>query len=485
MRFFQDRSIQQKLTLITMVTSGVALLLARVAVASYDVITFRRQMTGDLQTLAAGVGLNVDAALEFDTREDAEEVLRSLQVQPRIAAAAIFDVSGRPFARYARAEQPGPPAELRPLGYYFDDEYLHVYEPVEQDGQRVGTVYIRSDLTALSQRLNRFALIAVLVMVASLGVAMVVGRRLHSVITTPISQLVALESKVRDRKDYSVRAVKHGHDELGVLIDGFNEMLGEIQARDVELTVAKEIAEEASRTKSGFLATMSHELRTPLNAILGYSEMLIEDLDGRDEHQVVPDLRRIHAAGAHLLALINDILDLSKIEAAKLDLHLERCAVAELIDEVGTMVHPLVRQNDNTLEVSCAGNLGALMTDVMRLRQILFNLVSNAAKFTERGVITLRAFREQGQQVESVVFEVRDTGIGMSPEQLANLFQPFSQADSSTSRKYGGTGLGLAITRRLARMLGGDVTVASVRHEGSTFTVRLPAVTPDAETQEV
>ena len=223
---------------------------------------------------------------------------------------------------------------------------------------------------------------------------------------------------MRDRKDYSVRAVKHGNDELGVLIDGFNEMLGEIQARDVELTVAKEMAEEASRTKSGFLATMSHELRTPLNAILGYSEMLIEDLEGRDQHDVVADLRRIHGAGSHLLALINDILDLSKIEAAKLELHLERCAVSTVIDEVATVAHPLVRQNGNTLEVACADNLGVLVTDVMRLRQILFNLVSNAAKFTERGTIALRAFREGAGITESVVFEVRDTGIGMTPEQL-------------------------------------------------------------------
>ena len=481
MKVFQDRSIQQKLTLITIVTSGLALLLASVAVASYDIISFRRQMTDDLQTLAKGVALNSTAALSFDLPQSGREILRSsLQVQPRIAAGAIFDGAGGVFADYTRAERAGPGLELRGEGSYFDDDYLHVYQQVEEDQKRLGTVYIRSDLTAVSERLNRFALIVAAVIAVSLGVALLVGRRLQSVITHPISQLVALESTVRDRKDYSVRAVKHGNDELGVLIDGFNEMLGEIQARDVELTVAKEIAEEASRTKSGFLATMSHELRTPLNAILGYSEMLIEDCEGRDQHDVVADLRRIHGAGSHLLALINDILDLSKIEAAKLELHLERCAVATVIDEVATVAHPLVRQNGNTLEVACADNLGVLVTDVMRLRQILFNLVSNAAKFTERGTIAVRAFREGAGIAESVVFEVRDTGIGMTPEQLANLFQPFYQADSLTSRKYGGTGLGLAITRRLARILGGDVTADSVQHGGSTFTVRLPAAVPGA-----
>jgi len=226
---------------------------------------------------------------------------------------------------------------------------------------------------------------------------------------------------------------------------------------------------------------MSHEHRTPLNAILGYSEMLIEDAEDVGHTAQVPDLQRIHTAGRHLLALINDILDLSKIEAGKIDLLVEDVDVAALVADVVTTVRPLAAKNENALVVPEAGAaeadaaeaapLGTVRADATRLRQILFNLLGNASKFTERGTVTLDVVPEPGW----VRFVVRDTGIGMTPDQIARLFQPFAQADSSTSRKYGGTGLGLVISRRLAWMMGGDITLSSVPGEGSTFTVRLPA----------
>ncbi|MDM0044069.1 ATP-binding protein [Variovorax dokdonensis] len=243
------------------------------------------------------------------------------------------------------------------------------------------------------------------------------------------------------------------------------------QAAQEQAESAREQAEAANRTKSTFLANMSHELRTPLNAVIGYAEMLEEDLaDREDSQRMLGDLGRIRGAAKHLLGLINDVLDLSKVEAGKIELHAEPFEVAELVDLVASTAHPLVAANGNTLQLHTQPGLGIVRTDQTRLRQVLFNLLSNAAKFTHGGTIALHSREgrnEHGRPL--VVFEVVDSGIGMTPEQMERLFQPFVQASSETSRKYGGTGLGLAISRRLCRMMGGDLTVTSQPGEGSRF----------------
>jgi GAF domain-containing protein/CheY-like chemotaxis protein len=244
----------------------------------------------------------------------------------------------------------------------------------------------------------------------------------------------------------------------------------ELEAKSRELEVA-------SRHKSEFLANMSHELRTPLNAIIGYSEMLQEEAHDQHADGFVPDLQRIHAAGKHLLELINAVLDLSKIEAGKMELYLETFEVFPLLRDVAAVLEPLAQKNANRLEVRCAPDVGVIRADLTKLRQALFNLLSNACKFTERGVVTVDVARETATADgdDSIVFAVRDTGIGIAPEQMARLFEEFGQADASTTRRYGGTGLGLALSRRLCRMMGGDITVASEPGRGSTFTIRLPA----------
>ena len=253
-------------------------------------------------------------------------------------------------------------------------------------------------------------------------------------------------------------------------------------ARDVtERKRYEQSLEQANRAKSVFLANMSHELRTPLNAILGYSEMLHEQAVERQLDEFGADLERISAAGKHLLALISDILDLSKIEAGKMELFLESFDVAELIDEVASTIRPLVEKNSNTLHIKRAPDLGVMHADQIKVRQGLFNLLSNAAKFTQEGKVTLDAGRERMDDSEWIVFRVTDTGIGLSPEQIVKLFQDFTQADASTTRKFGGTGLGLALTRRFCQMMGGDVTVHSVPGEGSVFTIKLPAVVREAK----
>jgi signal transduction histidine kinase/CheY-like chemotaxis protein len=253
------------------------------------------------------------------------------------------------------------------------------------------------------------------------------------------------------------------------------ERKAQLETAHYELAEARDAALEATRLKSEFLANMSHELRTPLNAIIGYSEILSEDAEDSGREDELADLQKIRSAGKHLLALINDVLDLSKIEAGKMEVHLETFEVLPMLDEVVSTITPLVTKNENRLEVRGANDLGTVNADLTKVRQALFNLLSNACKFTSGGVITLAVARERRDEADWLRFAVSDTGIGISPEQMKKLFQAFSQADASTSRKYGGTGLGLLLSRRFCQMMGGEITVESTPGVGSTFTIHLLA----------
>jgi signal transduction histidine kinase len=247
-----------------------------------------------------------------------------------------------------------------------------------------------------------------------------------------------------------------------------------LEERTHQLELARDAAEAANSSKSQFLANMSHELRTPLNAIIGYSDLLIEEAEELDAQDLVPDLEKIRSSGKHLLGLINDVLDLSKIEAGKMEISLETFDVAEVLTAAVAMVRPLIEKNGNTLHLAIDPDLGAMHADLTRVRQILLNLLSNASKFTEKGTVSLVASRELDDGRHWIVFEVHDTGIGMTAVQRERLFQPFTQADPSTTRKYGGTGLGLSITKRFCELMNGTIGVRSEAGVGSVFTVRLP-----------
>jgi signal transduction histidine kinase/CheY-like chemotaxis protein len=502
----QNLSIKRKLMLITMLTSSVALVLSSVSFLIYDLMSFRRQLSQDLMTQAEIIGFNSGAAMAFKDETAATATLSALKAKDDIVAAALYSPEGKIFAHYFQADKTLPSSlddGSQQSGYRFEGGYLRVLQHVTMNGERVGTLYLLSDMRQWNLRAKRYTGIIVIVVLICGSLALLLSSRLQKLISKPILHLEDTMRMVSSNKNYEIRATRFYGDEIGRLIDGFNTMLSEIQLRDTalqrannelqtstheleveiihrkrtqdELLTAKQAAEQASRAKSAFLANMSHELRTPLNAIIGYSEMLEEEVQDSGRIANIRDLQKIQGAGKHLLALINDVLDLSKIEAGKMQLNIEPFDIAPMIEEMVTTLKPAIAKNTNGFQLHMPEDIGTMRADITKVRQILLNLLSNACKFTDHGTISLDVDRLRTAGQEWIRFRVGDTGIGISTEQQENLFQEFAQADISIARKYGGTGLGLAISHRFVQLMKGRIGVESAPGRGAIFTVHLPA----------
>jgi signal transduction histidine kinase/HAMP domain-containing protein len=646
-RFLRDVSIQRKLTLLTLITTGVTLVLSGVAYVTYDLFAFRQAMERDRLILAQIVGANSTAALAFDDPKAGKATLASLSAQPRIVAACLYGKDGKVFATYHRADERSGPilrADECPVA---GRGYLEVSQPIILDGELVGAIAIESDLQEFYARLGRYASIGLVAIVVSSFIGWRLSLRLQQAISAPILNLVQTARAVSENMDYSVRAVKYSADEVGLLIEGFNDMLAQIEKRDAALTelsknlnqlyrlstalqeplslpeqidrvlegarqvvavdrfyiwavapekrtltplggagftpeelrdfagveipltqagamykayregislvfndanplpaelrlrepysrlkalqtrsfivipmiargdpvglftadnrrsgqpilaqtvdllqifalhaavaiqnarLFREIEQKsqeleiASRHKSQFLANMSHELRTPLNAILGYTELIVDKIYGEVPEKIRDVLERVQKSGRHLLGLINDVLDLSKIEAGQLVLTLGDYSFHDVVQVVATSVGSLAAEKRLRLSVDVAPDLPVARGDERRITQVLLNLVGNAIKFTETGEVVVRVAAADGAFLASVT----DTGPGIREEDRQKIFEEFQQGDSLPTKPKVGTGLGLTIAKRIVEMHGGRIWVESELGKGSTFFVSVP-----------
>jgi two-component system sensor histidine kinase/response regulator len=497
---FERSSLNQKLTIISFLSTGTALVFVFVAFAVTSVLNHRKDEGMQLSSFAGVIGTNSVDALVFNDRNSAQATLSALKAKDEISSAALFDRNGKVFARYVAAgradeafenvEAVGTGEEAlaaaNASGSVFWSTRMRLYRPVTGNDHQVGTVMIEADLTNMWLDILKSLAVILAAMGGSLTVALLLASRFKSSIADPVTKLINAAQKVSASQNYTLRIAHERTDELGTLIDSFNDMLAQIEGRGAALThhrdelerqvsvrteqleKAKNAAEAASTAKSAFLATMSHEIRTPMNGVLGMTEMLLGTALTDTQRKFT---KLVKSSGEHLLVIINDILDFSKIEAGKLSVEYINFNLWDLLDDINNVYTPQAQGKGIGLDFDIANNIPiSICGDPNRLRQIMANLLGNAIKFTDHGRI-LAKVQVTGEDAQSVAlrFEVHDTGIGVSREARGRIFEAFSQADGSTTRKYGGTGLGLAISKQLVELMGGKIGVDNALTQGSIF----------------
>ena len=499
-------SVRRKLFAGALLTSLVAVLLTGASLFVYDLHGYRTTTSTDLAIQAELLGHATAAALEFDDRAVANQNLSFLAVRPTVRRAAVYQPGGELFATYSRADLRGlkPPAQMPALGIAIEGDRVTVSHRIAGNSGTLGTVYLEADL-GMGQRIASYAAITFAVALAALGVALLLSARLQSGITRPIAAISDVAHRVVAKRDYAVRAIRTTDDEIGTLVDAFNEMLSEIEARTAAIERSRdEIAQlntdlesrvrertmqledsnlrlqAADIAKSRFLSTMSHEIRTPMNGVLGMLELL--SLTALDPQQRVT-LNIVQDSGRSLLRIIDDILDFSKIEAGKLEVRPEVSSIPKIVAAVVGIYSGNASSKALTIRSRVDSRISpAVRVDPLRLQQILNNLVSNAIKFTAKGFVEIRAeLVERTDNTDVVRFSVQDTGIGISPEGQARLFEPFAQAGGEVTRVFGGTGLGLSISRRLASLMDGTIEMESELDKGTTMILTLPLPIANAD----